>query len=168
METVNQENATNNQVATEEKTFSQAELDAIVSDRLKRERSKYEGFDELKAKAAKLDELEEASKSELQKATEKAEALEAELNGLKKAESVRDIRDKVATETGVPAAMLHQIAELATKDDEDSFKALANIMIDYAKNNGGYPVVKDGGEVTNTTKLSTRQQFAEWFEDKSN
>lgn len=161
METVKQENATNNQVATEEKTFSQAELDAIVSDRLKRERSKYEGFEELKAKAAKLDELEEASKTELQKATEKAEALEAELNGLKKAESVRDMRDKVATETGVPAALLHG-------EDEESCKAEAQNILSFAKANGGYPVVKDGGEVTNTTKPSTRQQFAEWFESKTN
>lgn len=151
-ETVNQENATNNQVATEEKTFTQAELDAIVSDRLKRERSKYEGYDELKAKAAKLDELEEASKTELQKATERAQALESELNGLKKAESIRDIRDKVATETGVPAALLHG-------EDEESCKAEAASILTFAKANGGYPRVKDGGEVTNTSNGSPRDDF---------
>ena len=42
-ETVNQGN---NTPATEEKTFTQAELNAIVSDRLAREREKYVGFDE--------------------------------------------------------------------------------------------------------------------------
>ena len=47
-ETVKQE------TVVEERTFTQAELDAIVSDRLKRERSKYEGFEDLKAKAAKV------------------------------------------------------------------------------------------------------------------
>lgn len=151
-ETVNQENATNNQVTTEEKTFTQSELDAIVSDRLKRERSKYEGFEELKAKAAKLDELEEASKTELQKATERAQALENELNGLKKAESIRDIRDKVATETGVPAALLHG-------EDEETCKTEANSILSFAKANGGYPRVKDGGEVTNTSGGSARDDF---------
>ena len=55
------------------KTFTQAELDQIVTDRLARERKKYEGFDELKAKASKLDELEAANKTELEKATRRAE-----------------------------------------------------------------------------------------------
>ena len=44
-ETVNQE------TTAAEKTFTQSELDSIVADRLRRERSKYEGFDEIKAKA---------------------------------------------------------------------------------------------------------------------
>lgn len=47
---------------------SQADLDRIVEQRLARERSKFADYDELKAKAAKVDELEQASKSELQKA----------------------------------------------------------------------------------------------------
>ena len=75
-ETVNQEATIENEVPAAEKTFTQKELDAIVAERLKRERTKYEGFDELKAKAAKFDELEEASKSELQKVTERAEKLQ--------------------------------------------------------------------------------------------
>ena len=58
------------------KTFTQAELDQIVTDRLARERKKYDGFDELKTKAAKLDELEAANKTELEKATRRAEEAE--------------------------------------------------------------------------------------------
>ena len=58
------------------KMFSQAELDQIVTDRLARERKKYEGFDELKTKAAKLDEIEAANKTELEKATRRAEEAE--------------------------------------------------------------------------------------------
>ena len=52
------------------KTFTQAELDAIVADRLARERAKYPDYENLKAKAAKYDAAEEAGKSELQKATD--------------------------------------------------------------------------------------------------
>lgn len=55
---------------------TQADLDRIVESRLARERAKYEGFDELKAKAAKLDELEQANLTELQKATARAEKAE--------------------------------------------------------------------------------------------
>jgi hypothetical protein len=55
--------------STEEgKTFTQADVDRIVTDRLNREKGKYADYDELKTKAAKVDELEAASKSELQKA----------------------------------------------------------------------------------------------------
>ena len=64
---------------TEVKTFTQDEVNAIVSDRLKRANEKYADYDALKEKASKLDEIEEAQKSELQKANEKAQALETEL-----------------------------------------------------------------------------------------
>lgn len=154
METVNQENATNNENQVENKTFTQAELDNIVADRLKRERAKYEGFDELKEKAAKFDEFEAANKSELQKATERAEKLELELNTLKKAESVRTIREKVATETGIPTNLL-------TAETEEECKAQAESILAFAKPSE-YPNLKDGGEVQNLSKPSTKQQFAEW------
>lgn len=151
-------NETVNQATTpeaENKTFTQAELDAIVSERLKRERSKYEGYEDLKAKAAKLDELEAASKTELQKATEKAQKLETELNNLKKAESVREIREKVATEKGIPVSLL-------TADTEEDCVKQAEGILSFANPNG-YPNVKDGGETNITTKKSTREQFADWL-----
>ncbi len=60
------------------KTFTQAELDAIVTDRLTRERKKYGDYDDLKAKAAKHDQVVKDQETESQKAireaTEKAEA----------------------------------------------------------------------------------------------
>ena len=39
----------------EERTFTQAELNAIVADRLARERAKYADYDKLKDKAGKAD-----------------------------------------------------------------------------------------------------------------
>ncbi len=150
-ETVNQENS--NEVPA--KTFTQEELNAIVADRLDRERKKYEGFEDFKAKAAKLDEIEEASKSELQKATERAQALEAELSGFKKAEAIRSLREKVAKETGVPANLL-------SGDDEDSCKAQAEAIKEYANTGNAYPQVKDGGEVTYTVKGSPRTDFMQF------
>ncbi len=90
-ETVNQEaQAAGNAAQTPPaqpagRTFTQAELDAIVADRLARERAKYPDYETFKAKAARYDAAEEAGKSELQKATEQAAALKSELDGLKKA-----------------------------------------------------------------------------------
>lgn len=46
---------------------SQADLDTIIGNQLAQELAKYSDYDTLKTKAAKLDELEEANKSELEK-----------------------------------------------------------------------------------------------------
>ena len=156
-ETVTQEtNVTTaeSETTTEAKTFTQAELDKIVADRLARERQKYAGFEELKTKAAKFDELEESSKTELQKATEKAEKLENELKEYKKAEEVRAIRAKVAEETGIPANLLTGDTEEACMEQAKAISAFANP--------DKYPSLNDGGEIQNVVKGSTRQQFADW------
>lgn len=153
METVNQENT---QVQEEPRTFTQEEVDRIVGDRLQRERAKYADFETLKEKAAKFDEAEQAQKSELQKETERADALQKELDILKHADSVRTIRDKVAAETGVPASLLNA-------DDEEGCKAQAQAILEFAKPQG-YPVVKDSGEVRKTSGGATRDQFKNWLE----
>ena len=77
METVNQEQIATQEQATE-KTFTQAELDAVLAERLQRERSKYADYASLKQKAEAYDQSVEANKTELQKATDRAEALQAE------------------------------------------------------------------------------------------
>ncbi|MBR6473427.1 MAG: hypothetical protein IKS99_06885 [Firmicutes bacterium] len=150
METVNQEKTVN-----EDKTFTQEEVNQMIGERLARERAKFSNYEELEAKAHKFDEIEEKSKTELQKATEKANALQAELDGLKKANSVRELREKVAKEKQIPAHLL-------TADTEDELNAQADAILSFAKPNA-YPAVKDGGEVKGQAKGSTREQFAEWM-----
>ena len=151
-ETVNQEVETVTEAT--EKTFTQAELDQIIGERLKREREKYPDYDALKEKAAKLDEIEEASKSELQKATERAEKLESELTQLKRAEEIRGVREAVATQYGIPANLL-------SGESEETCAEQAKALLEF-KSATPYPNVKDGGEVQNRIKGTTRQQFAEW------
>lgn len=153
-ETVNQENATNN--TQEPKTFTQEEVNGIVNDRLARERKKYEGIDleALKSKAAKFDKLEEESKTELQKATERAEKLQAELDGIKKANEVKSIREKVAEEMAIPVSLL-------TADTEEECREQASAINAFAKPSA-YPQVRDGGEPRNLNKNATRDDFAKW------
>ena len=59
-----------------DKTFTQADLDRIVQDRINRERTKFADYDDLKTKASKLDELEAANQSELDKIIARAETAE--------------------------------------------------------------------------------------------
>ena len=59
--------------ATEAKTFTQEQVDRIVQERLARAKATPPAdYDELKAKAARLDEIEDAQKSELERITEQA------------------------------------------------------------------------------------------------
>lgn len=136
------------------KTFTQEEVDNIVGDRLKRERAKYANYDELNEKAGKYDELLEAQKSELQKVIEERDSLAAEIGNMKAAETIREMRETIAQETGVPVGLL-------TAMTEEDCKAQAVAILEYAKPKG-YPQVRDGGEVVNVGKKTTRQQFADW------
>lgn len=153
-ETVNQEKATGNN--EEAKTFTQDELNAIVNDRLKRAGEKYKDYDDLKAKAAKLDELEAAGKTELEKANKKVADLQTELDGLKKEKEAAAIRAKVAKDNNISP-------DLLTGDTEEACTAQAKAMLEYFKPTG-YPKVPDGGEaITTGAGGKTRDQFAGWL-----
>ena len=160
-ETVNQVNEVNETVETKQaeatsKTFTQAEVDAIVRERLARDRAKYADYNEIKEKAEQFDRIEEANKTELQKAQERAEALGKELADIKRSNEIRDMRAKVAQEKGIPANLL-------TSDTEEECVAQADMILAFAQPNT-YPTVKDVGEVVVTPKKSVRDQFAEWFD----
>lgn len=62
------------------RTFTQAELDSIIKERLDKERKKYADYDDVKAKARKYEEAEQASLSELEKAKKRIAELEALAN----------------------------------------------------------------------------------------
>lgn len=62
-----------------EKTFTQAEIDALISERLKREREKYKDYDELKTKAEKWAQKEQADMSEAEKLQAKIAEYERQL-----------------------------------------------------------------------------------------
>lgn len=157
-ETVNQEVTTNEAEQTEQadRTFTQSEVDAIVRERLTRDRVKYADYEALREKAQRLDQLEEASKTELQKAQDRANALDSELKALKQANALRELRQQIATETGVPARLL-------TATTEEDLKAQAEQIMEFAR--PGYPVIRDGGEIPALppSKQKTRDQFADWF-----
>lgn len=137
----------------ETKTFTQEEVNSIVQERLFKERKKYEGFDEIKAKADKFDEMEEASKTELQRANDRVKTLETELNALKAENEVKAIREKVSQATSIPTNLLTGATEEECLAQAQAIRAFAN---------PSYPEVKDAGEVVNIGKPTTRDQFNQW------
>lgn len=147
---------------TQERTFTQAELDEIVKSRLAKERAKYSDYETLQAKASKLDEIEEASKSELQKATERADALQKQVDAFTRENEVRTVREKIAGETGVPASLLTGETEEACAEQAKALLAFKN------DSQASYPSVRDGGEARVSVKKSEADQFSDWFASQLN
>lgn len=155
MATEIQENKNTNEP---EKTFTQEEMNRILGERLAREREKFADYEALKEKAEKFDKVEEESKSELQKATEKAADLQKKLDAMESANKVRGIREKVAKEKNIPANLL-------TGSTEEECAAQADAILSFAKPDA-YPAVKDGGETRNNGgKKETREQFSDWLQE---
>ncbi len=86
-------------------------MDRIVKERLKREREKYADYGDLKKQAEKWAEHEEAQKSEIQKAHERAE----------QAEAARDEALAAANERLLKAAFVAQAAQLNVAHPEDAY-----------------------------------------------
>lgn len=76
---------------------SQDEFERALGRRLERERSKFADYDSLRDKAAKLDQIEEQNKTEMQRIAERAEAAERERDKVR-AES---LRWRVAAQFGI-------------------------------------------------------------------
>lgn len=92
---------------------------------------------------------------QLQDALEKAQGLQTELDGLNAANALRDLRESVSKDTGVPY-------DLLTGGTDEECRAQAQAILAFAKP-GAYPNVRDGGETSPVSKPTTAQQFAEWF-----
>lgn len=88
------------------------------------------------------------------------QAVKDELAGLKLANSLRELREKVSKETGVPASLLTAETEEACKAQAENIKTFA-----AGAQPDGYPHVKDGGEAHGAGSTATRDKFAEWFNE---
>lgn len=153
METVNQENSNVTSTETTEKTFTQADMDALAGKIRAQVTAKYADYEELKEKAEKFDAAEEEKKTELEKAQDKIAKLSQQVETMKKADTIRTIREKVATETGVPVGVL-------TGETEDACREQAKQLLEWKQ--PGYPQTNDGGEPTPPTG-DTRDEFANWL-----
>jgi hypothetical protein len=123
--------------AEPDKTFTQADVDRVVADRLERERKKYEGFDDLKAKAAELDQIKEANASEIEKAQNKATKAEERATNAE----AKLLRFEVAAEKNVPP----KLVPLLTATSKEELEGQADLILENAKPGDTPPPDFDGG-----------------------
>lgn len=140
---------------------TQENLDKIIGKRLTREREKYAGFEDLKAKAEKYDAIEEGQKTDLQKLQERLERAEKENAAFKQREQVSTWAAEVSKETGVPANLLRG----STKDELESHAAM---LKEFTGEQSTAPVVQsDGKKPKSKAGVTTAELFEEatkdWF-----
>jgi hypothetical protein len=140
-------------------------LNAAISERIARERGKFKDYGDLKAKAAKLDEIEQASKTELQKIQDRADAAEkraadleaAEQKRIADAEAAKQIADwktAVSKKTNVPADVLRG----STLDEIQAHAESLKALIPEPRRPGYVP---GEGRTVNAGTGDPAQQFAE-------
>jgi hypothetical protein len=131
--------------ATEPKTFTQEQVDNIVRERLARAKATPPAdYEDLKAKAAKYDELEEANKSDLEKAndaTAKAQAEAADWKAKFEAAQAQQERAQqvaqMASQYKIDAGLLGRMSG----DVEENAKYLADVEAARPK----FGSMSDGG-----------------------
>lgn len=142
------ENATAPQVPQEqEKLFTQADVDKIIQERLRKETEKRE-----KAIAEK--------DAALKAATDTVTSLQGEIEKRNEADKISAMRSAISAETGVPASLI-------TATTEEEARAQAKAIADFARPSS-YPSIKDGGEVNKVSKKTNEEIFAEWFTSSMN
>lgn len=109
-ETEHQAPASTSEQKPAEKTFTQADVDKIVGERLARQKDQHFGdYDDLRAKAAELQQIKDAGKSEQQKLTDQIAELQRQVAS-KDAEiataNLTSLKATVAADKGAPAASL--------------------------------------------------------------
>ena len=121
-----------------ERTFTQAEMDAIIGDRLKRERAKYADYEDVKAKAAQFDAAQEAAKTDLERAVEERDSLKARLEQLEAERTRAEQVAAAAVAHGVDAALLARMSG----DPDENAQFLKQQLAGVPR----YPTLEDRGE----------------------
>lgn len=107
------------------KTFTQEQVNDLIAREKGKLQSRYEGFDEIKAKAEELDRIKEENASEVEKAQRKATRAEQEAAEAKS----KLIRYEVAAEKQIPAEAL----DLLTGNTREELEAKADKLLELVK-----------------------------------
>ncbi|WP_280246162.1 hypothetical protein [Nocardia abscessus] len=125
-ETEHQDAAPTSEQKPAEKTLTQSEVDRIVAERVAREKQKFADYDDLKAAATRLKDIENANKSEQQKLADQVAELTKALAD-KDAEvekaTLASLKASVAAAKRVPASRLHGITKEELEADADAYLA---------------------------------------------
>jgi len=127
-----------------ERTYTKDEVNKIVADRLKRERSKYEGY-------VKGDEATEA--------LTRAEKAEAELQAMKAERERAQAVSKAAQDSGIPAEVVAMLAGKDGKELAEQAKRIAELLPTF-------PTRIDDGGARAAAKKDNGEVFADFFNAK--
>jgi uncharacterized protein (DUF2345 family) len=114
-------------------------------------------YAELKAKAAKYDELEEANKTELEKAEGRAKKAEEELTALKAEKARAEMVAEVAAKTGTAVEVVSMLTGETAEELEKQVEKLAGTI-------PAFPARHDDGGGKSTAKRTNGDVFAEQVE----
>lgn len=123
---------------------TQEQLDAVIKDRLEREREKFSGYEDYKKKAGDYDELKKKADGYETTIAEYKKAVDGDdknpgykkqlkdLQGKVKGYETNSVKMRIAHENGIP----YELAERLSGEDEDSIKKDAEKMAKYLKASG--------------------------------
>ncbi len=133
---------------------TQDDLNKVINERLTRERAKFADYKDLKAKATKLDEIEQANQSEAEKTAKRIADLETELSNQRRDST----RLKIASAHGITDA--DDIDLFLTGNDEETLTKQAKRLADRTaeKKKQGNHVPKEGAS-TNPSKDGDDREF---------
>lgn len=92
--------------STESKTFTQDQVNAMLAEQKRKVGEKFADYDEVKAKAEELEKLTSASKSDIEKALERAAKAEAEIAKFQQKEQVAQWASEITKDSPIPATVL--------------------------------------------------------------
>lgn len=159
----------NTEQQAEQKTFTQEDVERIISERLKREREKYKDYAELKKMAEEYQKLKEAQMSETEKLQAKLAEYERQLLEKEReaAEArLESLKLKVLDEMGLPkawAVRLFGTTEEEIKADAEELKKLLGTT--------GKPVgsgTNPANPGNNHTQVFTREQIRKMTPEEIN
>lgn len=133
---------------------TQDDLNKVINERLTRERAKFADYKDLKAKATKLDEIEQANQSEADKTAKRIADLETELSNQRRDSS----RLKIAAAHGITDA--DDIDLFLTGNDEETLTKQAKRLADRTaekKKQGNH--VPNEGATQNAAKGDEMREF---------
>lgn len=117
------------------KTFTQEELDRIVGERIGRERAKYADYNDLKTAAQKLEELEAANQSDLEKVTAERDTFKTQAEQA----AAENLRLKVAAAKKLPAELIDRLKGGTQEEMEADADKLLEVFNPSARDFDGGP-----------------------------
>lgn len=137
--------------------LTKAAIDAIMAENGKDIEAQKATITSLTSERDGLKSQLETAKGWEQKYNAEIPGLTAERDKLQNEINTRNARDKVSSETGIPANLL-------TGFNEEECKAQADALLKWSGGKAKYPDGNDGGENNPPSSGSAGDKFAEWVE----